>query len=118
MACGEADVVGEGWDPVGEPITTGWFDIAEAGYEAKGVAAEGVAGEVEPADGDAARGQLTRVASSSPATTTAQIAAKTYARRIRPRRCLWRRRVPCEGGGTETASLGDSALGPPRLSSS
>jgi hypothetical protein len=51
--------MGEGWDAAGEPITTGWFDIAEAGYEANGVAAEGVAREVEPADGDAANGQLT-----------------------------------------------------------
>lgn len=59
MACGEAGAVGEGWDAAGEPITTGWFDIAEAGYEANGVAAEGVATEAGSPDGEAANGQLT-----------------------------------------------------------
>jgi hypothetical protein len=58
MACGEPDAVGETWDAGGEPTTRGRLEVAEPGYEAKGVTAEGVGTEVDPPDGEAASGQL------------------------------------------------------------
>src|ERR1035437_10159381 len=57
MACGEAAAVGEA-DASGDPTAMGRLEIAEAGYEAEGVAPEGVATEVGPAVGVAANGQL------------------------------------------------------------
>jgi hypothetical protein len=59
MATGECDAVGEAWDAVGEPTTTGRVEVAEAGYEAEAVTAEGVATVADPPDGEAANGQLT-----------------------------------------------------------
>ena len=62
MPTGEWDAVDvdEAWgNAVGDPTTTGRLEVAKTGYEAEAVTFEDVATAADPADGEAADGQLT-----------------------------------------------------------